>query len=95
MREQDYQRKIVKLIEDRGGYVVKVISASKKGVPDIIACYGGLFLAIEVKTPRTMNNVSPLQQHNLNKVSASGGHSLVAWSVEAVSEVLDELDDAN
>jgi len=33
--EQDIQRKIIKYLEAKGAYVVKVISASKSGVPDI------------------------------------------------------------
>ena len=91
MREQDYQAKIVKLIEARGGYVVKVITASKKGVPDIIACLDGKFLAVEVKTPRTMNNVSPLQTHNLKKINDAGGYAMVAWSVDRVEELLNDI----
>lgn len=93
MKEQDYQAKIVKLIESRGGYVVKVIVASKKGVPDIIACCHGHFIAIEVKTPRTINNVSLLQQHNLKRINDSGGYAIVAWDVERVEELLDCIKD--
>lgn len=94
MTEQDYQRKITKHLEKRGAYVAKVIVGNKKGIPDILACYKGHFVAIEVKTPRTMNNVSPLQQHNLKAINDCQGFSLVAWSVDTVEELLDTIDHA-
>jgi Holliday junction resolvase len=92
VKEQDYQRKIVKLLESKGAYVVKVITASKKGVPDVIACYKGHFIAIEVKTPNTMNNVSPLQQYNLKTINDAGGYALVAWSINVVEEMMEMID---
>jgi len=58
MKEQDYQKKIINYLEKNGAYVVKISVASKKGVPDIIACYRGRFLGIEVKTPITRQNTS-------------------------------------
>ena len=95
MNEQAYQKKITKLLEDKGAYVVKVIVGNKKGIPDIIACYKGKFLAIEVKTPRTMNNVSPLQTFNLKKINDCGGYSIVAWSTDRVEEILEMIDNDN
>lgn len=49
MKEQDIQRKIIKYLESVGAYVVKVVASNKSGTPDILACYRGIFLAIEVK----------------------------------------------
>jgi Holliday junction resolvase len=80
------------MLEAKGAYVVKVITASKKGVPDIIGSYKGVFIAIEVKTPTSMNNVSPLQQYNLKKINDTGGYALVAWSTDAVEEMLEVID---
>ena len=86
--EQQIQSKIVKYLESQGCYVVKVISASKSGVPDILGCYEGIFFGIEVKKPETASNVSKLQEYNLDKIRESGGHSLVAWDVEMVEEFI-------
>jgi len=91
MSEQQIQRKIIKYLESEGCYVVKVVSATKSGVPDILGCYEGLFFGIEVKTPKTCNNVSKLQEYNLDKIREADGHSLVAWSVEQVEEFLSGL----
>jgi Holliday junction resolvase len=85
MTEQQVQRKIIKWLEDNDYYVVKVISASKSGVPDILACSpDGKFVAIEVKTPQKKNNTSKLQDYNLNKIRECGGIAFVAWSVDEV-----------
>jgi len=92
-KEQDYQKKIVKMLEARGAYIVKVITASKKGVPDIIGCYKGHFIAVEVKTPTTMNNVSPLQQYNLKEINDRGGYAIVAWEVKDVEQMLEVIDE--
>lgn len=91
MSEQQIQRDIIKLIEARGGYVVKVVSASRSGVPDLLVCWEGNFIGIEVKMPTTRTNVSKLQQYNLSKIIDSGGRSAVVWSPEQVDELLDLL----
>ena len=88
MKEQDFQKKITKYLESQGAYVVKVITASKKGVPDILACYKGRMIGCEVKTPTTMKNTSELQKYNLAKIKEAGGLSLVACSIEQVEPYL-------
>lgn len=88
MTEAQIQKKIITYLEKEGCYIVKVISASKSGVPDILGCYEGIFFGIEVKTPTTSNNVSKLQEYNLDKIVSCGGQSLVAWELEQVEEFL-------
>jgi Holliday junction resolvase len=91
MTEQQIQKKITTYLESQGCYIVKVISASKAGVPDILGCYEGIFFGIEVKTPKTRSNVSKLQEYNLDKIVSAGGQSLVAWEVEQIEEFLSGL----
>ena len=91
-KEQDYQRKIIKYLESVGAYVVKVVAASKKGVPDIIACYKGSFIAIEVKTPLTRHNTTKLQDYNLKKVREAEGYAIVAVEVEDLFATLSLID---
>ena len=91
MSEQQIQRDIIKLIEARGGYVVKVISASRSGVPDLLVCWEGHFIGLEVKMPTTRTNVSKLQSYNLQRIIESGGRSAVVWSTKQVDELLDLL----
>lgn len=93
MSEQQIQKKITKWLEDNGCYVVKVISASKSGIPDLLVCTTkGYFIGIEVKRPETRNNVSKLQEYNIDKIEATGGYALVAWNVEMVEEYFHEYE---
>ena len=82
--EQKIQKQITDYLTSLHCYHVKVISATKKGIPDILVCLKGMFIGIEVKTPKTMNTVSPLQAYNLEKIDEAGGLSFVASSVEDV-----------
>lgn len=94
MKEQAYQKKIIDFLKSRGAYVVKIVSASQAGVPDVICCYKGRFVAIEVKRPETIKNVSRLQALNLDKIQEAGGIGFVAYSKEQVAKVLEVIDEA-
>ena len=88
--ESRLQTKILKRLEKRGAYAIKVISANKNGVHDIIGCYLGLFFSIEVKFGN--NKPSPLQLAHLQLVENAGGASIIAWDVDVVEELLDYLE---
>lgn len=89
--EQQIQTKIKDWIEKNGGYVVKVVQATKAGVPDLLVCYKGMFIGIEVKKYNTKNNVSKLQRHNLNLIQAAEGKTIVAWDLDMVIDFFKEL----
>ena len=93
MKEQDIQKKIKDWLEKQGAYVVKVISASKAGVPDLLVCYKGRFIGIEVKTPKTKTNVSDLQNHNIELIHKANGYAIVAWDLEGVQKFISNLED--
>ncbi len=59
---------------------------STKGVPDLLVCLDGIFVAIEVKSPR--GRLSADQSEQLDKISAAGGVALVVRSVEELSKAL-------
>ena len=86
MKEQEIQAKITKYIVASGGYVVKVVQASKAGVPDILACVNGKFYGLEVKTPT--GRPSALQLANIEMIRQAGGIAEVVRSVAEVSELL-------
>lgn len=91
--EKDYQRDLIKFLELKGHYVVKVIQATKAGVPDVLACIYGIFFGIECKTPKTKNNVSELQKHNLTKIKETGGIAVVYYGQDLETfykELIDE-----
>jgi Holliday junction resolvase len=87
--EQDIQRNIIKYLEGRDYYVVKIITASKRGVPDILACSPeGVFTAIEVKARGKLSQVTQLQEMSLAVIRQRGGVAFVADSVASVIERL-------
>lgn len=58
------------------------------GIPDIIACIRGVFVAIEVKAPGKLGNVTPNQANVLNAVLAAGGVAMVVDSLDACWKIL-------
>ena len=52
------------------------------GVPDIICCYKGQFLGLEVKLPT--GRLSELQKRAIGKINRAGG---IACRVESVADV--------
>lgn len=83
---------IKKLIRARGGWVVKIHGGpyQDSGTPDLLACYKGMFIAIEVKTARGVTR--PEQRVAQEAVSAAGGYALITHLVGEVADVLDEID---
>jgi VRR-NUC domain len=57
------------------------------GIADIIGCYQGRFIAIEIKRPKGI--VSPEQKAFLDRVNDAGGRGFVARSIEDVITGLD------
>lgn len=88
-REQGIQKAIQDYLRDEGAFVFKVITANRNGIPDVIACYQGRFLAIEVKQPG--KKLHPLQEMQLNRIQAAGGVAIMATSVDDVKKMLEVL----
>jgi len=59
-----------------------------RGLPDVMCCYRGFFLAIEFKIMRAGNiKVSPYQEHVLEKIGDALGLKFVIWYDEAQADV--------
>jgi hypothetical protein len=59
---------------------------SQSGIPDLIVCLKGRFIAFEVKTEK--GKVSALQEITLRRIRKAGGIAEVVRSVEDVKAVL-------
>ena len=90
--EQAIQSDILKYLKSVGAYTIKVSAATKAGIPDIICCYKGRFIAIEVKRPEAKTNVSPLQVANITMIINAQGEAIVAWDKETVKTFIDNID---
>ncbi|MDY4785107.1 VRR-NUC domain-containing protein [Pygmaiobacter massiliensis] len=61
------------------------------GIPDIIACIGGRFVAFEVKTPT--GKLTKLQELTLQRIENAKGKACKVTSVEEVKRILEHLED--
>lgn len=105
VKESVIQKEIIDLLKSRGAWVIKVpgshlVGSGDKtalipllpGTPDLIACYKGRFLGIEVKAARKGVRVKGEQLAQGEAIQKSGGWWLVAWKVSQVEELLDSVD---
>lgn len=71
----------------RGGWR-KQTGYNMPGMSDILGIWRGKFIAIEVKAPGRIKNVSDKQKEFMRKVNDEGGLAFVADSVKIVSGIL-------
>lgn len=93
MREKNIENKIKNYLKSKGAYYVKYFgnAFSQVGVPDILVCYKGRFIALEVKNET--NKTSPLQDINIENIKRAGGYATVVRSVEDVKKVIEGIND--
>ena len=60
------------------------------GIPDLIACIDGKFVAFEVKTPS--GKLSKLQEVTIRKIKEANGKAYKVTSVEEVKQILENLE---
>jgi len=60
------------------------------GIPDIIACVDGRFVAFEVKTET--GRLSKLQEVTLGRIRAAGGRAYTVRSAAEVAGILKEME---
>lgn len=77
--EQSIQTAIKNKLERDGWTVVKLISTSMAGIPDLMALKDGKARFIEVKSES--GKLSVLQQHRINQLRAMGFDAIVARSI--------------
>jgi len=88
--ETRYQDKVLEYLKTVvGGYWVKihVSSFQTKGEPDLIGCYKGRFIAIELKRPDGKGKHAKLQQYKLSKIRENGGVGIFNANLEELKEL--------
>ena len=75
--EAKVKKKVVAVLKQHDAYFFYPVTGGygRSGVPDVIACHDGRFIAIECKAGK--NKPTPLQEKNLKDIQAAGGVSLV------------------
>lgn len=94
--EKSFQKNVKKYLLEQGAYVVNYVAQSvygTNGIPDLLVCYKGRFIGLELKVPPY--KPTPIQLANLKKIEKAGGigkvfaHS-VNWK-EELKELLKEI----
>lgn len=92
-RESAVVNRIIRHLVIRGAWCVKTTGVGKVGCPDIVACYRGYFIGIEVKREDNgAYGVTKKQQFEIDKIRLAGGVSLATSKVSDVNEQLDLID---
>ena len=91
--EKRVVNKIIAYLRSQGAWCFKVHGGPMQiiGLPDVIACYRGYFLAIEVKAPDNQDGVTDLQKDTLEAISRAGGLACVAVNVTDIEFIIDSL----
>lgn len=78
---------ITKQLRARGVWVLKTVGGhGRTGLPDLLLCFDGRFVAIEVKRPGA--KVTARQDAELRKIRQAGGLAAVVTSWEDVMQIL-------
>lgn len=62
---------------------------STAGIPDIICCYKGKFVAFEVKTKK--GKLSKLQEVMIERIRQAGGVAFKVTSIQEVKDILEKV----
>lgn len=76
MRESEIQARIIKELTKSGWMVVKILTCTANGWPDLQAHKEGRTVFIEVKA--AAGKVAPLQQYRIDKLIAQGFEVIIA-----------------
>ena len=87
--EATLQRHIMDYLQQHGAYVFKVVGSpmQQRGTPDLLVCYKGRFLGLEVKLRG--EQLKGLQLFEQQRIQQAGG---VALRVESLNDVIKALE---
>ena len=74
MNESQFQAKLVKDLNNHGWFY-KSSDRFRAGIPDVLGCYKGVFMGLELKVDS--NPPTKLQVWELERITAEGGYAAV------------------
>ena len=91
--EGKVKKQVKKVLDDLGAYHFSPATGGygASGIPDIIACYKGMFIGIECKSGKNVPTM--LQKHNMDLIRQAGGYTTVIneSNIETLLATLKEL----
>ena len=83
-------KQVMKVITNKGGKAINLIAAGKSGNADIIACYKGRYLELEIKGRG--DTIKPSQTVKLNSAITAGGYACFVFKLADVYDLLHLVD---
>jgi hypothetical protein len=79
MREKQFEQKVKQFLKEQQCWVLKTWSngVQREGVPDLLACVDGYFVAIELKAEK--GKPSELQLWNIEQIRKAEGIAIVLY----------------
>ena len=79
MTEKQLENKIKKFLKSHNIWFTKIWGGGyqKAGIPDILACVNGYFVAIEIKG--NSGKPTELQKYNIKKINESNGVGIILY----------------
>ena len=86
--EKKVKQKVSKILKGAEVYYFYPVTSGygSSGVPDIVACCNGKFLAVECKAGK--NTTTALQNKNISDIRRNGGYALVVNLIYFVKDTL-------
>lgn len=84
--EATVKRAVEKVLKEAGAYFIKATSDQAAGTPDLLVCYHGRFVAMELKRPG--EQPTRIQAYRMAQIEQAGGYAFVVHSKQ---EALDAL----
>jgi hypothetical protein len=90
--EGTLKEKVKKLLTERGAwyYMPVPMGYGRRGIPDFLACYRGVFIAPETKVPK--KEAKPWQERELGAINGAGGEAFVCKDISQLKNLLDFID---
>ena len=92
VKESVFVSKIKSYLRENGAYCEKIWGGGfqSAGIPDIIACYRGIFVGLEAKVGK--NKASEIQKVKIKQINDAGGFAAVVYTLDDVKDILQAID---
>ena len=93
MTEKQFQDKVKGYLNQRQIYYEVIWGGGfqASGIPDILMCYKGVFVGLELKV--RYNGASELQKAKVEMIRNAGGVGAIVWdSLEPIKDILTSID---
>lgn len=93
--EAEFQSAVIKFLSIRYGKDFWYINhlggvGQRSGIPDLLCCIRGRFLALEIKSPKGAGRLGPKQKVEMEAIQRAGGGAYVISNFEELEAALKE-----